>query len=51
MYLWCTLSFEECHRILSPSAPHIGFGLFLACTYPRRVVLLCDPDARVAQEN
>jgi hypothetical protein len=49
VYLWRTLRFEERHRILSPGAPHIRLGLFLARSNPRRVVPLGDPNARVAE--
>ncbi len=51
MYLWRTLRFEERHRILSPSPPHMRLRLFLTRPYPRRVVPLGDPEARVAEQH
>src|SRR5256885_14235351 len=52
VYQWCIVRFSEIgfvphqgHRIARPRAAHIGLGLLLPLTYPRRVMLLCDFDA------
>src|SRR5216683_7757773 len=51
VYLWRPLRFEERNRIVCPSALHICLCLLLPLSHPRRIVLLRDLYASVAQKN
>jgi hypothetical protein len=42
---------REEEPIAAPCVGQISFQLFLPCTYPRRVMFLCDANTCVSQED